>query len=162
VGAPAGAGAHQALPTRPRPDGGREFRYDVGTMLDALDKAFFVLHTGLILFNMTGWAWRRTRVPHLVTFGATAFSWFALGAFYGWGYCPCTDWHFAVRRRLGRDDSGSSYTEFLVNRLTGAEIGRTAADWLAGVVFAAIAVATVVVWLREWLRRRQRGTAANG
>jgi len=72
-----------------------------------------------------------------------------------------------VTRALGSRSAGappveSSYTEFLVNRLTGAEIGRTAADWLAGVVFAAIAVATVVVWLREWLRRRQRGTAANG
>jgi hypothetical protein len=135
----------------------------VSGMLDVLDKAFFVFHTGLILFNMVGWAWRPTRLAHLVTFGGTAFSWFVLGAFYGWGYCPCTDWHFAVRRRLGRTDPESSYTEFLVNRVVGIEIGRTASDWLAGGVFAAIAVATAVVWLRAWLRRprRRSGTAAD-
>ena len=50
--------------------------------------------------------------PHL----AYAFQWFlfaalasviigsvlvGLGAVYGWGYCPCTDWHWDVKRRLG-------------------------------------------------------------
>lgn len=138
-------------------DGASGFCYDVSTVLDVLDKAFFVLHTGLIVFNTLGWVWRRTRVPHLVTFGATAFSWFVLGAFYGWGYCVCTDWHFSVRR-LGYDDPETSYVQFLVNRLTGAGIGR-AADRLGGGVFCAIAAATAVVWIREW-RRRPTGTAA--
>lgn len=130
-------------------------------MLDLLDKTFLVLHTALVVFNMVGWAWRRTRTAHLITLGATAFSWFVLGAFYGWGYCLCTDWHFAVRRRLGYDDPESSYLQFLINRLTGAGIDRVTSDWLAGGGFAAIVVATVVVWVREWLRRRAVGVAAN-
>src|SRR5262249_8135894 len=89
-----GEGGSCTVGTSRGPARRREFRYDVSTMLDVLDKAFLVFHTALVLFNMFGWAWRRTRVLHLVTLGATAFSWFVLGAFYGWGYCLCTDWHF--------------------------------------------------------------------
>src|SRR4029078_8059438 len=66
-------------------DAASEFHYDVSTMLEVLNVTFFVLHTTLILFNMVGWAWRRTRVFHLITFRAAPVSWFGLGGFYRWG-----------------------------------------------------------------------------
>jgi hypothetical protein len=125
-------------------------------MLSLLDQFFFVVHTLLIGFNMVGWAWRRTRTLHLVTFGLTAFSWIVLGAFYGWGYCLCTDWHFQIRQQLGYVDPESSYVQLLVRKLCGGSLTRPAADLLAASIFIAILAATTVVWTRD--RRRQTRT----
>src|SRR5258708_38668094 len=122
-------------------------------MLLFLDFAFFFLHTLLILFNMVGWAWRRTRVLHLLTISLTTFSWFVLGAFYGWGYCLCTDWHFQGRRRLGYVDLESSYVQMLLNRVFGVTLSRPASDRLTMGVFAAPVVATAIAWALEWRRR---------
>lgn len=124
-------------------------------MLSLLDQLFFAVHTLLIGFNMVGWAWRRTRTLHLVTFGLTAFSWIVLGAYYGWGYCLCTDWHFQIRRQLGYVDPESSYVQLLVGKLCGASLTRPSADLLAVSIFVAILVATTVVWIRDWRHRIQ-------
>ena len=48
---------------------------------------FFVFHTVFTLFNMGGWAFPKTRKLHLITLSLTAFSWFILGIWYGWGFC---------------------------------------------------------------------------
>ena len=122
-------------------------------MLVLLDVGFFAFHTLLIAFNMVGWAWRRTRVAHLVVLGLTAFSWFAMGAFHGWGYCLCTDWHFQVRRALGYPVPESSFIQ-LLGKAVGLAIGREAANDLAAGVFAAIVVATAITWAVAWRRGR--------
>jgi hypothetical protein len=85
----------------------------------ALNFFFFAFHTLFTLFNIIGWAFRRTRKLHLVTISLTAFSWFVLGIWYGWGFCFCTEWHYAVRRRLGYTDQTRSYIHFLILKLTG-------------------------------------------
>lgn len=84
-----------------------------------LDIFFLVFHTSLILFNLFGWIWSRTRRLNLITLGLTGVSWFGLGIWYGWGYCPSTDWHWQVRRRLGETDMPASYISFLVEQFTG-------------------------------------------
>ena len=122
-------------------------------MLAVLDAALFVFHTVLIAFNMVGWAWRRTRVAHLVVLAMTAFSWFVMGAFYGWGYCLCTDWHFRVRRLRGDPVTESSFVQLLIGKATGVQLDRQAADALAVGVFAAIVVATAITWAVAWRRR---------
>jgi hypothetical protein len=43
-------------------------------LLQVLNGFFLVFHTGLIVFNLVGWAWRRTRRLHLLTVGLTAGS----------------------------------------------------------------------------------------
>ena len=75
-------------------------------MLFILNLLFFVFHTAGMIFNLVGWAWRRTRPFHLLTIGLTAFSWFILGIWHGWGFCLCTQWHWEVRQRLGYLDQG--------------------------------------------------------
>ncbi len=127
-------------------------------MLVFLDKAFFVLHTLLMGFNMVGWAWKRTRVYHLIAVLFTAFSWFVFGAYYGWGYCICTDWHFQIRRQLGYADAGSSYLQLLASELFGISMDRATSDWIAGGVFAFIILATIVTWVRVWRRRTYRNS----
>ncbi len=121
-------------------------------MLRLADQACFVVHLLLILFNMVGWIWPRTRVLHLVTLGMTAFSWFVLGAWYGWGYCVCTDWHFRIRRELGYADLESSYIQLLFDKLLGISLSRSIADTLAVGVFVGIVVATAVVWIGSFRR----------
>lgn len=106
-------------------------------MYAALDVFFFVFHTALTLFNLVGWAWRRARRVHLVCITLTLLSWTALGLVYGFGYCPCTDWHWQVKRKLGATDLPASYVKFYLDRLTGLDLDPALVD--AGVVVCAVA-----------------------
>ena len=81
---------------------------------------FFVLfHGALTLFNIFGWMWKQTRRLHLYTISITLLSWIGLGIFYGWGYCPCTDWHWQVKRQLGEQNLPASYIKYYADYLTG-------------------------------------------
>jgi hypothetical protein len=124
------------------------------TMLHVLDWTLFLLHAALVGFNMVGWAWRRTRVFHLVTLGLTAFSWFVIGAFWGWGYCVCTDWHSQIRRQLGYVDPEATFVQQLAVGFFGISLGRGLADGIAGGVFVLIVMATAIVWAKDLLRKK--------
>jgi hypothetical protein len=100
-----------------------------------LNYFFFVFHTLLIIFNTFGWISPRLRKWNLVTLLLTAFSWFVLGIWYGWGYCPCTDWHWDVRRQLGFHDMSNSYIHFLILELTGINFSEKLVDTVTVVVF---------------------------
>lgn len=119
-----------------------------------LNVAFFVFHTAWILFNCLGWIWRRTRRWHLATVTLTALSWSALGTWYGWGYCPCTDWHWQVRARLGYQDP-PSYIQLLIREVSGIDPGPVWSDALAVTTLAVVAVLTVVLNIRDRRRRRR-------
>lgn len=123
-------------------------------MLVLLDKAFFVLHTILIVFNMFGWFSRRTRVAHAITLGATLFSWLVLGITHGWGYCICADWHFQLRRELGYVDLETSYVQLMFREFFGISMSRLVADGLAALVVVVIVILTCIVWCRDWRRNR--------
>jgi hypothetical protein len=87
-------------------------------MYKFLDYFFTALHGGFVLFTLTGWAWSKTRRVHLIATTLTILSWFGLGIFYGWGYCPSTDWHWEVKRRLGETDLPNSYIKYYLDKLT--------------------------------------------
>lgn len=96
---------------------------------------FFVFHTLLTLFNITGWMFRATRKWNLITLLLTAFSWFVLGIWYGWGYCLCTDWHWQVREQLGYQDQQNSYIHFLLLKLTGINFNSKLVDNATLIIF---------------------------
>ncbi len=101
-------------------------------MIDhALNIFFFVFHSGVIIFNLSGWIWRKTRKANLVLLLLTAGSWFILGIWYGFGFCPCTEWHWQVRARLGHIDMSPSYLVFLIRTLTGMEVDKSRVDIFA-------------------------------
>lgn len=125
---------------------------------EALNVAFFVFHTSWVAFNGLGWIWRRTRRWHLATVALTAASWFGLGLRYGWGYCPCTDWHWQVRERLGYRDP-PSYMQLLIAEVTGLDLPPAWVD--AGTVIALVTVAVLSVSLNLRDRRLRSFAAGN-
>ena len=111
------------------------------------DVLLLVLHGSLVLFNVCGWAWRRTRRLHLCAIVATLGSWFGLGLVYGWGYCPLTDWHWRVKRALGATDLPASWVKYYLDRMTGLAWDPTVVDaLLIGSATAALALSACLVY----------------
>ena len=106
---------------------------------------FFVFHTLLMLFNCFGWIWKKTRRWNLLTLLLTAASWFIIGIWYGWGYCFCTDWHWAVREKMGLFDQSNSYVHFLLLKFTGINFQKNLVDKVTLIVFF------VSLGLSSWL-----------
>lgn len=115
---------------------------------------FFVFHTVFTLFNMVGWIFPRTRKLHLITLSLTAFSWFFLGIWYGWGYCVCTDWHWDVRDKLGYEDRSGSYIHFLILKLTGADLDPGLVE--RGTLIVFLLSFALSIWLNIKDRRRKK------
>jgi len=126
----------------------------------ALDLSFFVFHTSLILFNLFGWIWRKTRPFNLITLGLTGFSWFGLGIWYGFGFCPSTEWHWQVRMRLGYYDMPYSYIQFLVQKVTGITVPASILNPLVLGLFLLALVASISLNVRDWQTRRELKTGA--
>ena len=125
-----------------------------------LDAFFLIFHSSLVLFNGLGWMGRATRRANLATLLATLGSWVVLGLWKGFGYCPCTDWHWQVRRRLGDEallgDGGvlpRSYMKFLADTLLGADLPAAAVDTVtvAGLALALAASAFLNARDAGWL-----------
>jgi hypothetical protein len=118
-------------------------------MYSFLNIFFFVFHTVFTLFNITGWMFRKTRKLNLITLLLTAFSWFVLGIWYGWGYCLCTDWHWQVREHLGYHDQQRSYIHFLILKLTGANPGETLVENATLIIFLFSLITSIGLNLRD-------------
>ncbi len=117
---------------------------------------FFVFHTAFTLFNITGWMFKRIRKLHLFTMLLTAFSWFVLGIWYGWGYCFCTDWHWAVRESLGYEDRSNSYIHFLLQKFTGTNFNQVLVEYCTLIIFLLCFLLSLWINLKKgikyWIR----------
>ncbi|MEE9169154.1 MAG: DUF2784 domain-containing protein [bacterium] len=122
------------------------------SMLAFLNIFFFVFHSSLIVFNLFGWTWKKTRLANLITLLLTALSWFVLGIWYGFGFCPCTEWHWQVRIKMGLYDMPASYIKFLVDSMTGLDVNAEIVDvvTLAALILA-LAGSITTNWL-DWRR----------
>ena len=114
-------------------------------MYKFLDYFFVIFHSCLVVFDITGWAWKRTRRMHFIAIGLTILSWFGLGILFGWGYCPCTDWHWQVKRGLGETNLPNSYVKYYADKLTGIEWDPLVVD--ATVLILGILAFTLSCWL---------------
>lgn len=124
-------------------------------ILKFFDLFFIGFHTTLILFNVFGWLVPRWRVANLITLSLTAFSWFVLGIWYGWGYCFCTDWHWQVREMLGYKDMSSSYIHFLILELTNIDVPVDRVDAFTVIIFFAAFAISITLNLRKWRDNRK-------
>lgn len=122
-------------------------------MYELLNITFIVFHTVWILFNLFGWIWKPTRPWNLVTLSLTAFSWFILGIWYGFGYCPCTHWHWLVRRELGYTNMPNSYIKFLIHELTGLNLDAALVDAGTAVFFLVAFIISLYVNFRDFRKK---------
>ena len=99
-------------------------------MLQIADYFFLIFHALLIAFNLFGWIPKRWRKAHLVVILLTFASWFGLGIWYGWGYCPFTDWHWDILRQLGHYNLPPSYVSYLFQRVLGITLPHQWVDIL--------------------------------
>ncbi len=120
-----------------------------------LDYFFFFFHTSITMFNIIGWMFPKTRKINLVTLLLTAFSWFGLGIWYGWGYCVCTDWHWDVMGYLGYDDKSNSYIHFIILKLTDINLKPQLVDKVVLIVFLLSLVMSIWLNVRDWRRKKK-------
>jgi hypothetical protein len=128
-------------------------------MLKALDIFFVIFHTLLIMVNLFGWAWRRTKRLNFITLCLTGGSWFVLGIFYGWGYCPLTDWHFRVLNKLGEYDLPSSYIKYLIDRILGSDINAKLVEMATLILF--ILALLLSIYSNFLIRKKSRQEEAS-
>jgi len=121
--------------------------------LKAADLFFLIFHTVLTLFNLTGWIWKKTRRINLITLLLTGGSWFILGLFYGIGYCPLTEWHFQILRKLGESNLPYSYIDYLIERLTGIDFNAQLVDTATGVGFFLALLISVYLNIRDYRKQ---------
>jgi hypothetical protein len=125
-----------------------------GFWLHVTDWFFVVFHLLFTLFNISGWAWRKTRRLNLITLLLTGLSWTVLGLFYGFGYCPLTDWHWQVLHELDIYNLPSSYLEYLAERMTGLDFKTDLINTLTVVLFSAALLASIGLNLRDYFRKK--------
>lgn len=124
-------------------------------MLQFLNVFFLVFHTGFTFFNLLGWIWKKTRLANLITLSLTAFSWGILGIWYGFGYCPCTDWHWQVRWEMGLRDMPYSYLTFLITEFTGLELNPELVDITAFVTFGTVFLLSFVLNAKDYITKNR-------
>jgi hypothetical protein len=123
-------------------------------MWEILDILFIVFHSSLIIINLFGWIWKKTRKLNLFALLLTGGSWLILGLIFGSiGYCPLTDWHFSVLNKLGETDLPDSYIKYLADRLTGLDFDPSLVDGVTLYAFLIALVLSLFVNIRSLIRR---------
>lgn len=112
-------------------------------MYKFLDLFLLLLHSLIILFNLTGWIWPKTRPFHFYLVMITAFSWIVPGFWYGFGYCFLTDWHYDIKRELGESGMPNSFIEYLLEEIFSVDFNTALVEWSTGIVFLLIVFAAV-------------------
>jgi Protein of Unknown function (DUF2784) len=114
-------------------------------MLKFLDILLTFTHFALIGFNLFGWIWQKTRRAHLITVAATAFSWFILGIWFGWGYCPITHWQWNVKKQLGERNLPNSFIKYYADKISGKDIDPKIVDTITLIAFLTVIILTVIL-----------------
>jgi hypothetical protein len=114
-----------------------------------LDIFFVVFHSSVIIFNLFGWIWRKTRIWNLMLLMLTGASWVILGWIVGVpGYCPLTDWHFRVLEKLGKTGLPNSYVKYLADRITGLDLNAGVIDKVTLYAFAGALLISLMLNLK--------------
>ncbi|MBN1159337.1 MAG: DUF2784 family protein [Bacteroidales bacterium] len=123
-------------------------------MLKLADIFFVCFHSILTVFNAFGWIHPALRKWNLATLLLTGASWFGLGIFYGWGYCPLTEWHFRILEKLGYVDLPVSYITYMLDRLFGLSVHQDTVDFFTMTMFLAAVALSLVLNIRDLLYKK--------
>lgn len=121
-----------------------------------LDYFFLVFHFALVVFNLFGWVFKKTRRLNLITLGLTFLAWFGLGIFYGIGYCPVTDWHWDVLHNLGQYNLPDSYISYILNRIFNLSVQESLVENLTGLLFFMAFGISGYLNFRDYKRKRKK------
>jgi len=124
-------------------------------MLRLLDLLFVLFHSGLVLFNLIGWAFSKTRRLHLIIISLTVSSWLGLGYFFGLGYCPSTDWHWEVKRALGEQRLPASWMKYYADHITGQSWDTGLIDMIVGIAGVGALLLSVGLNIRDQASKRR-------
>lgn len=114
-------------------------------MYQLLDVFFTFLHLFIIGFNLLGWILKSTRKLHLFFVAATAFSWGVLGIWFGFGYCPITDWQWQIKEQLGETDLPNSFIKYFADKISRKDVNSSLVDQLTAIGFGLAALLSVYV-----------------
>jgi hypothetical protein len=112
-------------------------------MLLLADIFFTALHLAIIVFNLFGWMFKKTRKAHFFTILLTAGSWFILGIWFGIGYCPITDWQWQVKQKLGERNLPNSFIKYYGDKITGYTLDTAFIDVITLLAFILAACGAV-------------------
>jgi len=119
-------------------------------MIQFLDYFFTFAHLFIIALNSLGWIFKKTRRINLICLGLTFLCWFGLGAFYGWGYCALTDWHYKIKIQLGESSLPHSYIKYLLDNYLGLEFSPYTVDMLTFGVFFSSLTLSIFLNLKDY------------
>ena len=94
-----------------------------------------ILHLFIIGFNLLGWIFKRTRKTHFWFAMATLGCWVILGVWFGFGYCPITDWQWHVKARLGEQNLQDSFIKYFADKVFNSNINADLVDALTLIFF---------------------------
>lgn len=112
-------------------------------MLRFGDIALTSVHLIIIAFNLFGWIFPSTRRPHFICVLLTAFCWFVLGIWFGWGYCPVTDWQWHIKEKLGETNLPASFITYYADKITGRHFTDALINTLTLILFLLAAILSV-------------------
>ncbi|MFN0291437.1 DUF2784 domain-containing protein [Pedobacter helvus] len=111
--------------------------------LQFVDYVFTLAHLLVIGVNLFAWIWPKARKFHLYIVAITLFCWLVLGIWYGFGYCPITDWQWQVKTKLGETHLPNSFVKYYLDKLAGRDIPDTTVDVITLVSFL-VAIACAI------------------
>ncbi|WP_225872493.1 DUF2784 family protein [Pedobacter polaris] len=105
-----------------------------------LDILLTILHLIIIGFNLFGWLFKATKKLHFWFAMVTLGCWTILGVWFGFGYCPITDWQWNIKTQLGEQNLPGSFIKYFADKLTGSNINADLIDVLT-LIFFLVAIA---------------------
>ncbi|MEW6662072.1 MAG: DUF2784 family protein [Bacillota bacterium] len=119
------------------------------------DIFLFTLHLSVVLINMFGMFFRRTRKIQIATVCLTMLNWFGLGYYYGFGYCILTDLEWQVKAKYieGFQPPGS-WVKYYLDLLFNRNFSDTAVEILCYAVLGVILLGMAISYLPELLKRK--------
>lgn len=122
-------------------------------MLELLNILLTLTHLVIIGFNLLGWIWPQTRKLHFICILLTAFSWIVLGIWFGFGYCPITDWQWNIKEKLGEENLPDSFIKYFADKVTGKDFSSTLIDALTATLFVIAALLSVYL---NFIRKKKQ------
>ncbi|HKH60038.1 MAG TPA: DUF2784 domain-containing protein [Flavitalea sp.] len=128
-------------------------------MLHFLDVLLTIVHLAIVGFNLFGWIPKATRKTHLILILCTAASWFLLGIWFGFGYCPFTDWQWRVKEELGERNLPSNFIEYFAEKVTGKDFDAQLVNNVIGICFALVSI--ISIYLNFFKTGKQNKTVSS-